>query len=173
MTVISTETGAAEEQIGSMPENGYFETTLGRKIVARHWVTPTSDEDNVNVKTKRSVEKFISSVAQCIATNCSDTETIVFLASEWENFNVESQLAEQLIMEMKREIETRRFHWRVLFIFNNEQTRLYKDFLQTMIRLQADDDNFTHFLSSILSKYQMFSHLLLTVGIQSANTVSP
>ncbi len=136
-----------------MPENGYFETNSSRKIVVHHWSPLTSDGDNANAKSKRLVEKFISSVAQCIATNCSDTETIVFLASEWENFNVESQLAEQLIIAIKQEIETRRSHWRVLFIFNNEQSRLYKDFLQTMIRLQTDDDNFVHFISSVLSEY--------------------
>ena len=135
-----------------MHENGFFEITSGRKIIFHRWSPPTIDQDNANVKIKRSVEKFISSVAQSIVMNCPDAETIAFLASEWENFRVGPQFADALITEMKREIETRRSHWRLCLIFNDQTSRLYNEFLQTMMRLQSDEHSFAQFLSRVLSK---------------------
>ena len=83
--------------------------------------------------------------------NCPHIETIAFLASEWENFRTGPQFADQLITEIKREIETRKSRWRVYVIFNNEQSTLYNEFLQTIIRFRSDEDGFAQFLSQTQS----------------------
>jgi hypothetical protein len=124
----------------------------GRKILFLRWSLAQLEGDNANVKVKRSVEKLISSVTQNITNNCHNAEIIAFLANEWDGFRYGPQLAELFIEGMKREIETKKSRWRVLFIFHNEQSQLRKEFLQTMIRLQSDEDGFVQFLASISSK---------------------
>jgi hypothetical protein len=60
-----------------------------------------------------------------------------------------------MINELKREIEIRRSHWRVLFIFNNQQSQLNKEFRQIMMRLRPNEDGFAQFACSVLSEYRL------------------
>ena len=104
-------------------------------------------------KLKRSVEKFISSTLQSVTTCYSGVGKIGFRTNEWENIGVQQQqLVEHLINEVKQELEMRKTKWRILFMFNDKQMDLYREFYEGLVRLQADQDGFAQLPCLITSK---------------------
>ncbi|CAF1085138.1 unnamed protein product [Rotaria sp. Silwood1] len=155
ITVISTDAGALQERIETALENGFFDTSSGRKIIFCRWPHRASTDSKAVVKLKRFIGKFISYVAETITTNCPDAEKIEFSTCGWESLNTEAQFAEELIIEMKRVLEVRRSRWRFLLIFNHRQNQLCKEFHQAMVRLQSDEDGFVQFPCSVSSMYSL------------------
>ncbi|CAF2916335.1 unnamed protein product, partial [Rotaria sp. Silwood2] len=134
ITIISCQAGATEEHIDVMSDNGYLEMKTGRKFLFHRW-TPTiaSNDERENRKLKKSIEQFISSTLQGITACYTNAETIVYQTNEWENIELQLQqqlLANCLINEVKQDIITRKMNWRILFIFNNQQINLYKEFYE-------------------------------------------
>ncbi|CAF1314178.1 unnamed protein product [Rotaria sordida] len=154
ITIISSQAGATEEHIDVMSDNGYLEMKTGRKFLFHRW-TPTiaTNDERENQKLKKSIEKFISSALQGITACYTSAETIVFQTNEWENIGLQLQqqqlLANCLINEVKQYIITRKLHWRILFIFNNQQMNLYKEFYEIFIKLQTNQDGFAQFVSPV------------------------
>ncbi|CAF4746587.1 unnamed protein product [Rotaria sp. Silwood1] len=140
---------ALQERIETALENGFFDTSSGRKIIFCRWPHRASTDSKAVVKLKRFIGKFISYVAETITTNCPDAEKIEFSTCGWESLNTEAQFAEELIIEMKRVLEVRRSRWRFLLIFNHRQNQLCKEFHQAMVRLQSDEDGFVQFPCSV------------------------
>ncbi|CAF3609150.1 unnamed protein product [Rotaria socialis] len=154
VTIISSPAGAAEERIEYMSDNGYFEMKTGRKFLFHRWSPVVSDDDRTNQKLKKSIEKFISSTLQSVTTCYSNLEKIVYLTNEWENIGAQQQqqqqlLASSIINEVKQEIETRKVDWRILFIFNEQQTNFYKEFCDVLVKMQTDKDGFAQFSSPV------------------------
>ncbi|CAF2751248.1 unnamed protein product [Rotaria sp. Silwood2] len=153
ITIISCQAGATEEHIDVMSDNGYLEMKTGRKFLFHRW-TPTiaSNDERENRKLKKSIEQFISSTLQGITACYTNAETIVYQTNEWENIELQLQqqlLANCLINEVKQDIITRKMNWRILFIFNNQQINLYKEFYEIFIKLQTNQDGFAQFVSPI------------------------
>ncbi|CAF4014819.1 unnamed protein product [Rotaria sordida] len=133
ITVISTDAGALHERIEAVHENRSFETPSGRKIIFCPWSHRAGTDGKTVTKLKRSIGKFVSYVAQTITTNWPDAEKISFSTCRWENFNVEADFAEELIIEIQRLLKN----------------QLCKEFIQALIRLQSDEDGFVQFSCSV------------------------
>ncbi|CAF4354486.1 unnamed protein product [Rotaria socialis] len=132
----------ADERIEYMSANQYFEMKAGRQFLFRRWPPRISNDDTMNKKFKRSIEKFISPTLQSIITCCAPVQAMAFLTNEWENFGVEhqQQLANGLINIVKQELEIRKVDWQILFIFSGRQKHFYEEFYRIFIALQTDRD---------------------------------
>ncbi|CAF4427359.1 unnamed protein product [Rotaria socialis] len=146
----------ADERIEYMSANRYFEMKAGRQFLFRRWPPRISNDDTMNKKFKRSIEKFISPTLQSIITCCAPVQAMAFLTNEWENFGVEhqQQLANGLINIVKQELEIRKVDWQILFIFSGRQKHFYEEFYRIFIALQTDRDDKT------IEKYQLMSEIL-------------
>ncbi|CAF1189241.1 unnamed protein product [Rotaria sp. Silwood1] len=151
VTVISSRAAAVQEGIEYLSDYGYSETKTGRKFLFYSWSPILSNDDKTNKKLIKSIEKFISSTLQNIITSFANIETVAFLTNEWENVGIQQQrpLANNLINQVKQEIETRKLNWRILFIFNNQQANFYKEFCQILIESQSEQDGFAQFSAPI------------------------
>ncbi|CAF3888285.1 unnamed protein product, partial [Rotaria sp. Silwood1] len=154
-TVISSRAAAVQEGIEYLSDYGYSKTKTGRKFLFYGWSPILSNDDKTNKKLIKSIEKFVSSTLQNIVTSFANIETIAFLTNEWENVGIQQQrpLANNLINQVKQEIETRKLNWRILFIFNNQQANFYKEFCQILIESQSEQDGFAQFSAPISSMF--------------------
>lgn len=164
MTVIASATAAAEEGIEHVDDDRYLEMRNGRKILFQHWSPSVMTDEKTTKKSKKSIEKFLATVFHNVSTYFADVKTIGFLTSEWENLTGGQQLfVEHLINSVKQELETRKIHWRILFILTDRQKSLYREFIQVFNRLQIDQDGFAQFACPMTSKFHLpiVSHVYL------------
>jgi hypothetical protein len=140
---------ANKENIDPKHGNGYFESDIGKKILFIQWSLSRTQEDNNQIK------KFISATFKQIDTLCNDAvKTIVFSTTEWEKYDNRKQLIEGILHEIKFQLETEQFSnrcWRILFIFNNEQTDFFNEFSQIILALQTDKNDYEQFFYPISS----------------------
>jgi len=87
---------------------------------------------------------------------CANTvKTIAFSTTNWEkNNNGRKQFVEKILNEMKSQLETKQFSnrcWKILFLFDDEQSDLFNEFSQVILALQTETDDYEQFLYSITS----------------------
>ena len=162
MTIISSHAGAAEERIEYKSDNGYFEIKPGRKFLFYRWFPILLASDKNDKKLKNSVEKFISSALQSVVNCCPNVQKIAFLTNEWESMDMEQQkrFIGYLINELKQEIVIRKAKWRILFLFNIQQKKLYNEFHLVLGQLQTDQDGFAQISCPLSSKCIFNSHFV-------------
>lgn len=150
---MSTTTDAMKENLDPKQGNGYFESDTGKKVLFVQWSLPHLQEDNNQIK--ESIKKFISSsLKQIDMVSVNTINTIAFSTTDWEKYNNRKQLVEEILNEMKYQLETRQFsnrYWKILFIFNDEQSDLFNEFSQVMLGLQTIMDDYEQFLYPITS----------------------
>ncbi|CAF5026897.1 unnamed protein product, partial [Rotaria sp. Silwood1] len=92
-----------------------------------------------DIEFKNLLKIFISNSLRDISLLSINKEiTIEFSIDEWENYWNRKQLVEEIIHEIKVQLETNKFsnyNWRILFIFNDKQIDLYQQFSQTILLL--------------------------------------
>jgi hypothetical protein len=81
-------------------------------------------------------------------------KTIAFLTTDWEKYDNRKQLVEGILHEIKYQLETEQFSnrsWKILFIFDDEQTDFFNEFSQAILALQTDKDNYEQFFYPVSS----------------------
>lgn len=149
VSVISTDAGATEEHIPSSNDSMFFGTKSGRKVLFKRWTFPSSSNiEKQQAKQKRSVIKFIGNVFEDIANHCPNATTISFLTNDWQNLPLGQELIEDLIVQTKQVLDTKRTNQRVLFLFDHEQTDLYNQFNETIKKYRSNEDGFAQYACS-------------------------
>ncbi|CAF1282158.1 unnamed protein product [Didymodactylos carnosus] len=120
----------------------------GQKILFLNWTPPqfNGDDDQTKSRLKKQAQKFISSAMQYVTTYVKENlETIAFSINEWEKYPYKKQLVDEILNEMKRQLETRiGCRWRIQFIFVSCD-ELYKVFLRKILSLQTAQDGYVDF----------------------------
>lgn len=153
ITIISTIADANKEKIDPKHGNGYFESDTGKKFLFIQWSLPRSQSNNNQID--ESIRKFISASFKQIDTLCTDAvKTIAFLTTDWEKYDNRKQLVEGILYEIKYQLGTEQFSnrsWKILFIFDDEQTDFFNEFSQAILALQTDKDDYEQFFYPISS----------------------
>ncbi|CAF3103620.1 unnamed protein product [Rotaria sp. Silwood2] len=112
-----------------------------------HWSKVNNDQNDTDFK--NSIKTFISNSLKDISVLSLNKENIItFSTDEWDNYSSRKQLAEEIINEIKVQLETSKLfnvNWRILFIFNDNQTDLYNRFLQTILSITMNTNNYEQF----------------------------
>ncbi|CAF0983783.1 unnamed protein product [Rotaria sordida] len=152
ITIISTIGDAIKEKIDPKYGNGYFESDTNKRILFIEW-SPYLSQENNNNKINESIKKFISTSIKQIDILCANiVKTIAFTTTDWKNYDNKKQLAENFLNEMINQLESKQYSdrsWKILFLFNDEQSDLYNEFLQIILRLQIDRDDYEQFFYPI------------------------
>ncbi|CAF1342365.1 unnamed protein product [Didymodactylos carnosus] len=150
--VISIDADARKEGLEFSSGDVFDETNSGEKILFIRWLK-SSPEDNQQT-VKKSIQTFLSTTLQTVTALYPNIETIAFSTHEWEKYG--KQLAEEIIHEIKRQLEIRQSCWTILFVFdcfnNDEQETLYNQFSQILLQIQTDQDGYAQFSCPISSK---------------------
>ena len=159
MTVVSSPAGAAEECIAYVGDNSYFQGKEGDKYLFHNWSPwPMNEQKNERIY-KTLVDKFISSTTQSIVNCHPGVEMIAYSTTSWENMNPERQerFTNNIIDAVKQEIEIRRVNWRILFVFNEKQQAIYKQFLIKLSKLCIDGNWYGHIARPVSSEFSIIS----------------
>ncbi|CAF3429055.1 unnamed protein product [Rotaria sp. Silwood2] len=118
-----------------------------------HWSKVNNDQNDTDFK--NSIKTFISNSLKDISVLSLNKENIItFSTDEWDNYSSRKQLAEEIINEIKVQLETSKLfnvNWRILFIFNDNQTDLYNRFLQTILSITMNTNNYEQFFYPVSS----------------------
>jgi hypothetical protein len=118
-----------------------------------HWSEVNPDQNDTYFR--KSIQIFVSnSLKEISILNGSREKTIVFSTTEWENYSNGKQFAEEIVNEIKVQLETHRysnFYWRILLVFTDKQTALYKRFLKTIRSMKTFNNDYEQFVYSISS----------------------
>ncbi|CAF3581457.1 unnamed protein product [Rotaria sp. Silwood1] len=118
-----------------------------------HWSQVNNDQNDIEFKNLLKI--FISNSLRDISLLSINKEiTIEFSIDEWENYWNRKQLVEEIIHEIKVQLETNKFsnyNWRILFIFNDKQIDLYQQFSQTILLLTTRIHHYEQFFYPISS----------------------
>ncbi|CAF5133085.1 unnamed protein product [Rotaria sp. Silwood1] len=118
-----------------------------------HWSQVNNDQNDIEFKNLLKI--FISNSLRDISVLSINKEiTIEFSIDEWENYWNRKQLVEEIIHEIKVQLETNKFsnyNWRILFIFNDKQIDLYQQFSQTILLLTTRIHHYEQFFYPISS----------------------
>ncbi|CAF2477111.1 unnamed protein product [Rotaria sp. Silwood2] len=161
ITIISTVKDAVKEQIEPNCSNFYFETDAGRKVLFIPWAPPSIKLDNDQTETilEESIKEYISIFVTQIATLCTtDIKRIAISTTEWENYSNRKQLVEKFIHALKFQLETDEFFnrdWIILFLFNENQSDMYDLFMQTILSLQVETNDYEQFYWPISSMHSV------------------
>ncbi|CAF3767822.1 unnamed protein product [Rotaria sordida] len=117
------------------------------------WSKVNNDQNDTDFKI--SIKTFISNSLRDISILSINKEIIITFSTDgWENYLNKKRLAEEIINEIKVQLETSKlsnFHWRILFIFNDKQIDLYNQFLQKILLLTMKINHYEQFFYPISS----------------------
>ncbi|CAF4251010.1 unnamed protein product, partial [Rotaria sordida] len=148
LLIISTAKGAIKENIDPTSRSLYFENDIGGRILFMPWTSLTISNLDTN-QTKNDLRKptndFISTTLKKVRTLCKNhIDTICFSTTDWENFHsFGEQFANEILRSLKIELETSEYSnykWKILFIFDDQQTDLYGRFSQAISSIQTNNN---------------------------------
>jgi hypothetical protein len=138
------------------PTSFFTETTPGnlvcKRIIFANWSPSQTTMGDETLR--KHIQKFISkSIKYVIRRNKRwnfKTKSIAYAVPD--SLNAEKILAEEMIYETKRRIESTKSSLKISFILLPEQRTLYEQFLAVIQKMQSSDDGYAIFSCPLSSK---------------------